>query len=86
MVREYLETYMTTKSCPSCKGARLKKEILHIYVGGKNIDEVTRLSIKEALEFFQNLSLSDKENQIANQVLKEIKSRLVFWSMWDSVI
>ncbi|MBH8586301.1 MULTISPECIES: excinuclease ABC subunit UvrA [unclassified Thermoactinomyces] len=78
MVREYLETYMTTKSCPSCKGARLKKEILHIYVGGKNIDEVTRLSIKEALGFFQNLSLSDKENQIAYQVLKEIKSRLGF--------
>ncbi|MBA4603523.1 excinuclease ABC subunit UvrA [Thermoactinomyces mirandus] len=76
--REYLETYMTTKACPTCKGARLKKEILNVFVGGKNIDYVTRLSIREALQFFESLTLSEKEMKIARQVLKEIRNRLGF--------
>ncbi len=76
--REYLETYMTTRICPACKGARLKKEILNVFVGGKNIDYITRLSIREALKFFESLTLSDKEMQIARQVLKEIRERLGF--------
>ncbi|TCS95677.1 excinuclease ABC subunit UvrA [Hazenella coriacea] len=78
MIREQLEVYMTTKACPTCKGARLKKEILHVLVGGKNMDYVTRLSIADALDFFQQLSLSEKEMQIARQVLKEIRERLGF--------
>lgn len=76
--REYLETYMTTRACPDCKGARLKKEILNVFVGGKNIDYITRLSIREALQFFESLTLSDKEMKIARQVLKEIRDRLGF--------
>ncbi|SEN47087.1 excinuclease ABC subunit UvrA [Lihuaxuella thermophila] len=78
LIREQLEAYMSTKECPTCKGARLKQEVLHVRVGGKNIDYVTRLSIGEALQFFEELTLSDKEMQIARQVLKEIKSRLGF--------
>lgn len=78
MIREHLESYMSTKPCPTCKGARLRKEMLHVLVGGKNIDYVTRLSIKEALQFFEQLTLSEKETQIARQVLKEIKDRLGF--------
>ncbi|MFD1423271.1 excinuclease ABC subunit UvrA [Laceyella tengchongensis] len=78
LMREHLENYMSNKPCPTCKGARLKKEILSVTVGGKNIDYVTNLSIKEAHEFFSALELSEKEMQIARQVLKEIKERLGF--------
>ncbi|AUS10525.1 excinuclease ABC subunit UvrA [Laceyella sacchari] len=78
LMREHLENYMSNKPCPTCKGARLKKEILSVTVGGKNIDYVTNLSIKEAHEFFATLELSEKEMQIARQVLKEIKERLGF--------
>ncbi|SFI63940.1 excinuclease ABC subunit UvrA [Thermoflavimicrobium dichotomicum] len=78
MVREHLESYMSTKVCPTCKGARLRKESLHVLVGGKNIDYVTRLSVSEALAFFSELELTEKEMKIARQVLKEIKNRLGF--------
>ncbi len=78
LMREHLENYMSNKPCPTCKGARLKKEILSVTVGGKNINYVTNLSIKEAHEFFATLELSEKEMQIARQVLKEIKERLGF--------
>jgi excinuclease ABC subunit A len=77
-VREQLETYMRVTVCPTCQGARLKQERLHVLVGGKNIDEVTRLSIAEAYAFFAQLSLSQKEMQIIRQVRKEIKDRLGF--------
>lgn len=78
MMREHLESYMSTKACPTCKGTRLKKEILSVTVNGKNIDYITRLSIKEAYQFFDQLQLSEKEMQIVQQVLKEIKERLGF--------
>jgi excinuclease ABC subunit A len=80
MVREQLESYMSTKVCPTCKGARVKEEMLYVRVGEQNIDYVTRLTIAEALSFFQSLELSDKERQIARLVLKEIESRLGFLS------
>ncbi|WP_124728394.1 excinuclease ABC subunit UvrA [Staphylospora marina] len=78
LVREQLESYMTTRPCPECRGARLKPEVLSVLVGGKNIDYVTRLSIREALEFFESLELTEKEMQIGRQVLKEIRERLGF--------
>lgn len=78
MIREQMETYMSIKPCPSCKGARLKKEMLHVLVGEKNIDQVTKMSISEALEFCEQIRLSEKEEQIARQVLKEIRDRLGF--------
>ena len=77
-VREMIESYMTEKPCQTCHGARLRRESLHVYVGGKNIDYVTRLSVREALAFFDGLKLTEKEEAIARQVLKEIKNRLGF--------
>lgn len=78
LMREQMEVYMSIKACPTCKGARLKKEMLHVFVGDKNIDQVTQMSIQEALDFCKQLSLSEKEQQIARQILKEIQDRLGF--------
>ncbi len=77
-IREQMEKYMAQQPCPTCKGNRLKKESLAVLVGGKHIGEVTALSVTEALEFFQNLSLSEKEMKIANMILREIIERLGF--------
>ncbi|AQS60301.1 excinuclease ABC subunit UvrA [Desulforamulus ferrireducens] len=77
-MREEFEKYMTTKPCPSCQGARLKPEALAVKVGGKNIAEVTALSVAEALKFFHNLELTERERFIARQILKEINERLGF--------
>jgi len=78
MVREELEKYMNVMPCPTCEGARLKKEALFVRVGGKNIREVTALSIVDALAFFDGLSLTEKEAEIARRILKEIRERLHF--------
>jgi len=77
-VREELERYMNVMPCPTCHGARLKREALHVKVAGRDIRQVTALSIKDALEFFANLSLSPKEEEIARRILKEIRERLNF--------
>ncbi|MEN6566347.1 MAG: excinuclease ABC subunit UvrA [Veillonellales bacterium] len=76
--REEIEGYMSSKPCPSCKGARLKPESLAVKVGGKNINEVTRMTIAEGQEFFNRLELTDREKTIARQILKEINARLGF--------
>lgn len=75
---EIAEKYLTTHLCPECHGARLKPEVLAITVGGKNIRQVTELSIADALEFFSTLKLSRRQAIIARQVLKEIRARLGF--------
>ncbi len=77
-MREELASFMSAIECPECHGARLKKESLAVTVGGKNIDQVSRLSISKLLEFFQKLQLNEKEQMIAQQVLKEIRERLTF--------
>ena len=77
-VREELEKYMNIMPCPTCLGARLKKEALFITVGGKNICDVTALAITDALDFFGSLSLTPKEEEIARRILKEIRERLSF--------
>ncbi len=76
--REEIEEYMSSKPCPACKGARLKPEALAIKVGGKNIYEVTRMTVAESQEFFRTLELNEREKVIANQILKEINARLGF--------
>ncbi|MFO7152654.1 MAG: excinuclease ABC subunit UvrA [Bacillota bacterium] len=76
--REEIEQYMSTKPCPACKGARLKPESLAVKVGGLSIAEVTALSIREAMKFFDELELTEKERIISQQILKEIKNRLQF--------
>ncbi len=77
-VKWEIEKYMDYLTCPSCQGAKLKKEALAVKIQDKNIADVTRMNIKEALEFFENLNLSAREQVIARQILKEIKSRLKF--------
>ncbi|GAB4172219.1 MAG: excinuclease ABC subunit UvrA [Geothermobacteraceae bacterium] len=79
-VREQLERYMNVMPCPTCNGARLKLEMLNIRVGGKNIQEVCALSIAEAEDFFRDLELSGREQEIARRILKEIRERLSFLS------
>ncbi|MDR3560160.1 MAG: excinuclease ABC subunit UvrA [Negativicutes bacterium] len=76
--REEIEEYMSSKPCPTCKGARLKPEALAVKVGGKNIYEVTRLTIAACQEFFAGLELTEREKTIAQQILKEIRARLGF--------
>lgn len=75
-----LETFMTSVKCPECGGARLRKESLGVTVGGINIDKFVNKSIDEEIEFLNNLSLSERESMIADQIIKEIKSRLKFLS------
>ncbi len=76
--KEDIEECMSAIPCAACKGRRLKKEVLAVTVGGKNISEFTELSIIEALDFVENLSLTEKERQISDLILKEICSRLRF--------
>ena len=76
--REEIEKYMTVSPCPSCEGKRLKQEILWVLISGKSINEVTSMSVREVLDFFTNLVLSERESYIARQIIKEIKERLSF--------
>lgn len=77
-IREQMEKYLTDQPCPSCKGYRLKKESLAVLIDGKNISELTDLSIEEALHFFQNLKLSEKEMAIGHLIFREVNERLGF--------
>ncbi|MGZ7445276.1 excinuclease ABC subunit UvrA [Paenibacillus sp. TH7-28] len=77
-IREFIEEFMGSKPCGSCKGHRLKKETLAVTVNEQNMAYVTSLSIGEAMEFFSGLELSEKETQIAHLILKEINNRLGF--------
>lgn len=77
-MREDFEKFMAIKPCTTCHGARLKPEVLAITVGGKNIEQVTDMTIKEAVQFFDGLSLTSRELVIGEQILKEIKARLGF--------
>ena len=73
-----IEQVMTACRCPDCKGTRLKPEILSVTVGGKNISEFCDLSIIKAIDFIENLKLTDKEKYISESIIKEISSRLNF--------
>ena len=77
-IREWLEKFMIEQTCEVCNGARLADLVLSVKVGDKNIYEVTLMSIKELITFFDNLKLSEEKMQIADLILKEIKSRLSF--------
>ena len=76
--REELERFMKVLPCPRCGGKRLKEKVLAVKVAGMSIAEVADLSISESLALFDGLSLSEREEEIARQVLKEIRSRLGF--------
>ena len=77
-MRAEFEEYMTNIECPDCHGKRLRPEVLAITVNGKNISEVTELSIGKVQEFFQSLTLTERENMIAERILKEIHARVGF--------
>ena len=76
--KEALEEYMALTPCPECTGKRLKKEPLAVTVGGENIAEVSDLSIRDALKFFGDVELSEKERIIAAPILREVNARLKF--------
>ena len=78
VMKQELEQYMVNVTCKSCKGERLKPEILAVTINDKNISEITNLSIKEAKKFFNELVLNDREKFIAEQILKEINARIGF--------
>ncbi|UCE73236.1 MAG: excinuclease ABC subunit UvrA, partial [Methanomassiliicoccales archaeon] len=78
--RRELEKFMRISPCPQCEGKRLKDKILAVTIEGRNIIDVTDMSIKQNIEFFKDLSLSEKQKEIAKQILKEIKERLGFLS------
>ena len=76
--RYEIEQVMTACKCPDCNGSRLKKEVLAVTVGDMNIDDFVNLSVKNELKAIGSLNLSDREKMIADQIIKEIKSRLNF--------
>jgi len=77
-MKRYYEGFMSVSECPECHGARLKKEVLAVTLGDKNIYELTCLPVHEILDFFNELKLSERDMMIANQILKEIRNRLGF--------
>ena len=76
--RDWLEKFIVEYTCDACHGARLNDQVLAVKVGGKNISEVTDMSIKELIKFFENLKLSKEKEEIARLVIKEILDRLHF--------
>lgn len=79
-VKARLHSFQSEQPCRQCSGARLRKEALHVTVGGKNIHDLTSMSIETAIGFFKNLKLDREKEQIASQILKEINARLKFMS------
>ncbi|MDC0881482.1 excinuclease ABC subunit UvrA [Candidatus Marinimicrobia bacterium] len=77
-VREWIEQFMSMRDCSNCNGTRLKKESRSVLIDGKNLGEISSLSVKNLQVFFNKIKLSKKEEQIADQILKEINQRLSF--------
>ena len=77
-IRDWLENYMIETECETCHGARLMDSVLSVLVGKKNIYEVTKMSIKDLIPFFDNLKLTKSEQEISGLLIKEIKNRLEF--------
>lgn len=78
VMKAWIGSFQTQIECPTCHGDRLKPQALSVYVGGKNINEVTAMSVKDSYDFFLSLNLTETQQTIAYQILKEIKSRLKF--------
>ncbi len=77
-MRDFYEMYMSYSACPTCHGARLKKEVLAVKVGDKNINELTDMSIDKIKTYLNSLKLTKKEAMIADQIMKELNQRLQF--------
>ena len=77
-MKEKMQKYMVVRECPACKGKRLKPEVLAVTVGGMNLADLSDLSIRETYDFIDSLELTEKEQIIGRQIIKEIKERLKF--------
>ncbi len=77
-IRDWIEGYMTELACPSCNGARLSKEVLSVLIEGKNIYELTKLSIEQLFQFLSIMHLTKEQQEISNLIVKEIYNRLQF--------
>ena len=77
-IREWLDSFMVETECPVCKGKRLQKSVLSIYINDKNIFDMTDMSIGDLLEFLKKLKLTNEQKEISELILKEIISRLEF--------
>ena len=77
-MRDEITQVMSAVPCPDCHGERLKPEILAVTVGGTNISDFCKMSVVQALDFVEQLKLSEKDEMIAHQILKEVRERLGF--------
>ena len=77
-MRAFYEMYMSEAPCPECHGSRLKKEVLSVRIGDKNINELTDMSINKVKDYLNSLELNNKDRMIADQILKELNKRLQF--------
>ncbi len=77
-IRMWMDSFMTSRTCEVCHGQRLRSEAFSVLVGGMNIVQVTAMSVKESVIFFQKLQLTDTQKEISKQILKEIQARLTF--------
>ena len=77
-IRTWIETYMKESNCEVCHGKRLSEKMLHVLINGKNITDITDMSIKDLIIFFDNIKLTKTEEEISFLILKEIKERLHF--------
>ena len=77
-IRNWIDGFMNVLPCPDCGRARLRKEVLTVQVAEKSIHDVTKMSISRSLDFFQSLQLSEREQHIVHQIMKEIRERLGF--------
>lgn len=77
-IRLWIESYMKESACPLCKGKRLSEKILNVFINKMNIYDITSLSIRDLVEFFDNIKLTKKEEEISFLILKEIRERLHF--------
>jgi excinuclease ABC subunit A len=78
MVREELAKYLSTQACPDCRGTRLCRDARHVFVDDKNLPQLTALSVNDALQYLLQLQLTGKQGEIADKILKELRSRLQF--------
>jgi excinuclease ABC subunit A len=78
LVKEETEKYMSTRKCPSCNGLRLRKESLAVTVNGLNISHISGMSVDDAFTFFDTIQLTEREQTIARQIIKELRARLGF--------
>ncbi len=78
MVREDLAKYLSTQACPDCQGTRLCRDARHVFVDDKNLPQLTALSVNDSLQYLLQLQLTGKQGEIADKILKELRSRLQF--------